>query len=146
VTLTVVVSLAGLSVKSLKTVKVALFGVFVIVQEAVPFGVSVCGVVQPLAAYPPGTGFSEAVQVVLAASPVTVQTAGVFSLAGCEVFGTSVPAPQTSVTVTVVVSLLGLSVKFLKTVNVALLGVFVIVQDAVPFGVSVCGVVQPLAE
>jgi hypothetical protein len=85
------------------------------------------------------------VQVVLAARPVTVQTAGDASLAFCAVFGTFVPAPQVSVTLTVVVSVSGLSVKFLNTVKVAAFSVLVIVQEALPFGVNVTGAVQPLA-
>src|SRR3972149_4840643 len=54
-----------------------------------------------------------------------------------------VPAPQVRVTLTVVVSVPGLSEKSLLTVKVALFRVLVMVQGALPFGLRVTAIVQP---
>ena len=59
--------------------------------------------------------------------PVTVKTAGEASLA-LALAGVTTPLSQTRETVTVVVSVLGLSVKSLLTVKVSLLSVLVIVH------------------
>ncbi len=59
--------------------------------------------------------------------PLTVKTAGAASLARA-LAGVTTPLSQTRVTVTVVVSVAGLSEKSLLTVKVATLSVLVIVQ------------------
>ena len=68
-----------------------------------------------------------AVQLGSGVKPLTVKRAGAASLARA-LAGVTTPLSQTRETVTVVVSVLGLSVKSLKTVNVSPLRVLVIVH------------------
>ncbi len=68
-----------------------------------------------------------AVQLGSGVKPVTVKTAGEASVAEA-LAGVTTPVSQTRVTVTVVVSVVGLSEKSLRTEKVALLSVFVIVH------------------
>ena len=73
--------------------------------------------------------------------PVTVKTAGEASLAGA-LAGETEPLAQLRETVTEAASL---GTKSLLTVKVALLSVFVMVQEALPLAGRLTGVVQPLA-
>jgi len=68
-----------------------------------------------------------AVQLGSAVKPLTVKTAGAASLARA-LAGVTTPLSQTRETVTVVVSVLGLSEKSLRTENVSTLRVLVIVH------------------
>jgi hypothetical protein len=111
--------------KSLFTVKVSTFWVFVIVQEWLP----PTEIATPahgawLAAYPPGT-VSVAVQVAPTLKPVIVVTNGVDSEAEPEA-GDGVPLVQATLTATLA-ALFGS--KSLFTVRVALFSVFAIVQE-----------------
>jgi hypothetical protein len=87
---------------------------------------------------------SLAEQVAPALNPVTVKTAGEASDA---FFGeeSTLPVVHVSETLTVVVSVPGLSEKSLLTVNVAERSVFVIVQDGVP-PAAIDTVWQPLSS
>ncbi len=77
--------------------------------------------------------------------PVTVKTAGAASLALVGLGRATLPLAQLRVTLTVVVSVPGLSEKSLRTVKVAPLRVLVIVQLALPLAGRLAGAVQPLA-
>ena len=77
--------------------------------------------------------------------PVTVQTAAEASLAFWGLAETMVPSSQERVTLTVVVSVPGLSEKSLLTVKVAELSVLVIVQELLPLAGRLTGAVQPAA-
>ena len=116
---------ALLSEKSLRTEKVALLRVLVIVHwpTATRAALQV-----PVELYPVGIGDSVAVQLGSPLKPVTVKTAGKASLARRALAGVTTPVSQTRVTVTVVVSVLGLSLKSLRTEKVSLLRVLVIVH------------------
>ena len=116
--------------KSLFTVSVALFRVFVIVQEDVPFTVMATFTQFAwLAVYPAGT-VSVAVQVAPTVKPVTATDRGVASLAW-PLEGEGVPLVQLRLTLTVA-ALLGM--KSLLIVSVAAFCEFVIVQEPLPDG------------
>ena len=93
-------------------------------------------------------GSSVAVQVGSPEKPVTVKvtgvpaTLGVPEPAGDSVLGVSAPEVQDRLTVTLAVLL---SLNCFLTWKVSLLRVLVMVQEALPFGVSATGTVQPLA-
>jgi hypothetical protein len=114
--------------KSLFTVSVALFSVFVIVQDdAVRFVIRTRAQPVWFAVYPIGTG-SVAVHVVPTMKPVTVVTNGVASDAEPDA-GDGVPLVQVTLTLTLA-PLFGM--KSLLTVKVPLFRAFVIVQEELP--------------
>jgi len=112
---------ALLSLKSLLTVKLAVFSVLTIVQDPVIRGAEQV----PLDVYPAGIGDSVAVHDGLPVNPVTVNAAGVDSDAEADA-GLADPVAQTRETVTEA-ALLG--TKSLLTVKLALFSVLTIVQD-----------------
>ena len=114
--------------KSLFTVNIALFSVFVIVHEGVPPTlIETLAHAAWLTVYPAGAD-SVAVHVAPTLKPVTVVVNGAASDADPDA-GEGVPLVQDTLTLTDA-PLFG--TKSLFTVNVALLSVFVIVHDALP--------------
>lgn len=93
----------------------------------------------PLDAYPAWTGDSVAAQKGSPVKPVTVNVAGEASLAFVGLGSATVPLAQLRVTLTVVVSVPGLSEKSLLTEKIALLGVGIGVGEGAGNRVGVGG-------